>query len=81
MRDEKGEPILENGKRQLEFVAVQRADTNQWAIPGVSAVTHCFICFLLWNIYQVHGGARKQSLHVFFQGSEIKKKTEEMRML
>ena len=48
MRDEKGEYILENGKRQLEFVAVQRADTNQWAIPGVSAFISLFPCLVMY---------------------------------
>ena len=29
----------ETGKRVLEFVAIQRRDNSQWAIPGVSAKT------------------------------------------
>lgn len=36
-KDANGEFVMENGKRVLEFIAVQRADTKQWAIPGVSA--------------------------------------------
>ncbi len=50
VRDEKGEPILENGKKQLEFVAVQRADTNQWAIPGVGAAAHLIVCLFCNSI-------------------------------
>ena len=34
---------MENGKRVLEFIAVQRADSNQWAIPGVCMYTLMFI--------------------------------------
>ena len=28
--------MLDGGKRVLEFVAIQRRDNSQWAIPGVS---------------------------------------------
>lgn len=34
--DGKGDKVLKNGKPVLEFVAIQRRDTNEWAIPGVS---------------------------------------------
>ena len=30
--------IEDNGQKVLEFVAVQRKDNQQWAIPGVSLV-------------------------------------------
>ena len=29
---------MENGKKILEFVAIQRKDNQEWAIPGVSVV-------------------------------------------
>ena len=28
--------MLDGGKKVLEFVAIQRKDNSQWAIPGVS---------------------------------------------
>lgn len=28
--------LIENGKKVLEFVAIQRKDNQEWAIPGVS---------------------------------------------
>lgn len=28
--------MLDRGKRVLEFIAIQRRDNQQWAIPGVS---------------------------------------------
>lgn len=28
--------MLDGGKKVLEFVAIQRRDNSQWAIPGVS---------------------------------------------
>ena len=35
-RDENGSIILDSkGKPILQFVAIQRADTKEWAIPGV----------------------------------------------
>lgn len=33
-RNERGETIVENEKRVLEFVAIYRHDSKQWAIPG-----------------------------------------------
>jgi hypothetical protein len=30
--------LMENGKKILEFVAIQRKDNQEWAIPGVSVV-------------------------------------------
>ena len=39
-RDEAGEVVKHSsGKPILQFISIQRADTNQWAIPGVSDVT------------------------------------------
>ena len=35
---------MENGKRVLEFIAVQRADSNQWAIPGVRKLLYTIYC-------------------------------------
>jgi len=32
--DERGEKITKNNKYVLEFVAIQRRDNGQWAIPG-----------------------------------------------
>ena len=32
---------MKNGKPVLEFVAIQRRDTNEWAIPGVYCVKFC----------------------------------------
>ena len=33
--------MLDGGKKVLEFVAIQRRDNSQWAIPGVS----CFLYY------------------------------------
>ena len=35
MKNDKGGHVRRTGKRVLEFVAVQRRDCKQWAIPGV----------------------------------------------
>ena len=35
-RDGKGEKVVMEGKPILEFVAIKRKDTGDWAIPGVS---------------------------------------------
>ena len=35
-RDSAGNKILTDGKPLLEFVAIKRKDTGEWAIPGVS---------------------------------------------
>ena len=32
-----GGVLLDGGKKVLEFVAIQRKDNSQWAIPGVSS--------------------------------------------
>ena len=34
-RDGKGEKVVMEGKPILEFVAIKRKDTGDWAIPGV----------------------------------------------
>lgn len=34
-RNEKGEKVQKDGKYILEFVAIQRTDNKEWAIPGV----------------------------------------------
>ena len=34
-RDGKGEKIMMAGKPVMEFVAIKRKDTGDWAIPGV----------------------------------------------
>ena len=34
-RDGKGEKVTMEGKPVLEFVAIKRKDTGDWAIPGV----------------------------------------------
>ena len=31
--------LIENGKKVLEFVAIQRKDNQEWAIPGVRIFT------------------------------------------
>ena len=33
--------MLEGGKKVLEFVAIQRRDNSQWAIPGVISLNYC----------------------------------------
>jgi ADP-ribose pyrophosphatase len=33
--DSKGERVMVDGKPCLEFVAIKRKDTGEWAIPGV----------------------------------------------
>ena len=43
-KDEKGEVETDGGKRVLEFVAIQREDNMEWAIPGVS------LCVWPWPI-------------------------------
>ena len=35
-RDATGGKVMQDGKPVLEFVAVKRKDTGDWAIPGVS---------------------------------------------
>ena len=35
-RDSTGNKVLSDGKPLLEFVAIKRRDTGEWAIPGVS---------------------------------------------
>jgi hypothetical protein len=30
--------LMENGKKILEFVAIQRKDNQEWAIPGVNVM-------------------------------------------
>ena len=35
-RDGKGEKVMMAGKPVLEFVAIKRKDTGDWAIPGVN---------------------------------------------
>ena len=35
-RDAAGGKVMQDGKPVLEFVAVKRKDTGDWAIPGVS---------------------------------------------
>ena len=45
-RDDKGEPETDgNGKKKLQFIAIQRQDNKEWAIPGVSndGMTESFI--------------------------------------
>lgn len=34
-----GDKILKDGKPVLQFVAVERKDNGEWAIPGVSVLT------------------------------------------
>ena len=36
LRDASGECVLRDGRRVLQFVAIQRADSGEWALPGVS---------------------------------------------
>ena len=35
-RNEEGQPENKEGKKIIEFIAIQRRDNNEWAIPGVS---------------------------------------------
>ena len=35
-RDSQGMIVMVEGKPRLEFVAIKRIDTGDWAIPGVS---------------------------------------------
>ena len=51
-RDGKGEKVVMEGKPILEFVAIKRKDTGDWAIPGVrkqkkSCLTKIFLHVLL----------------------------------
>jgi len=34
-RDDKRNVIVQGGKPVLQFIAIQRKDTKEWAIPGV----------------------------------------------
>lgn len=34
-KDSKGARVVVNGKPRLEFVAIKRRDTGEWALPGV----------------------------------------------
>lgn len=34
-KDGSGSKVLSDGKPVIEFVAIKRKDTGQWAIPGV----------------------------------------------
>ena len=36
-RDNDGQVVMVNEKPKLEFVAVKRKDTGDWALPGVSS--------------------------------------------
>ena len=40
-RDGKGERVTMGGKPVLEFVAIKRKDTGDWAIPGVNFAQFC----------------------------------------
>ena len=40
-RTASGEKILKEGKPVLQFVAIQRKDNGEWAIPGVSTLQYC----------------------------------------
>ena len=46
-RDGKGEKVLMEGKPVLEFVAIKRKDTGDWAIPGVSVCAEVDYQFLI----------------------------------
>jgi hypothetical protein len=37
VRDSQGAVVLTEGNPQLEFVAIERKDNKEWAIPGVSS--------------------------------------------
>ena len=37
-RGSQGEQVMLGGKPVLEFVAIKRKDTGDWAIPGVSEI-------------------------------------------
>ena len=34
--DESGAKVMRDGKPVLQFVAIKRKDTGEWALPGVS---------------------------------------------
>ena len=34
-RDSSGEKVIRDGKPVLEFVAIERRDCSEWALPGV----------------------------------------------
>lgn len=42
-RERDGKKVMANGKPCLEFVAIKRKDTGEWALPGVRVEY-----FLLW---------------------------------
>lgn len=50
-RDRKtGEIMKVAGKKKLEFLAIQRTDNKEWAIPGVRTST-CTPWPLLWHFF------------------------------
>ena len=38
-RDSSGKKVIRDGKPVLEFVAIERRDCSEWALPGVSQLT------------------------------------------
>ena len=46
-KNEYNQPVVnpKTGKPILQFVAIQRVDTNEWAIPGVSIIFTVFYIF------------------------------------
>ena len=51
--DEDGDPVLhpKTNKKILQFVAIERLDTNEWAIPGVSGFIFFFLYFSLFILF------------------------------
>ena len=35
LRNDKGDVMYKDGKPVLQFIAIKRSDTQQWALPGV----------------------------------------------
>ena len=57
-RDGKGEKVVMEGKPILEFVAIKRKDTGDWAIPGVSKKNYAspkIFCMCYWLFLAVFG--------------------------
>ena len=50
-RDSSGEKVFKDGKPVLEFVAIQRTDCSEWALPGVGK-KNCAMCQPTVNVFK-----------------------------
>ena len=51
-----GSILTDEEKPVLEFIAIQRVDNQQWAIPGVSQHFKVFLFFFQLNFHLFHCG-------------------------